>query len=186
MSEANPRQVFTVPNLISALRLLGVPLFFWAITTERFGTALLLVIVAGISDWADGQLARRLDQYSDLGEKLDPIADRLYIAATLLGLAITSIVPWWFVALVVARDVVMAGYLVWLRGKGILGVPVHYVGKGATMLLLYAFPVLLLGQVFPGIEPVARAAGWAFALWGLGMYWYAAWLYWGQRGEVRS
>lgn len=184
MADLDDRRVLTIPNALSASRLAGVPVFLWAITSHRFTLALLLLVYAGFSDWADGQIARRLHQYSRLGEFLDPLADRLYIGTTLIGLAVVEVLPWWIVTAVVARDVVMAVYLAWLRARGILGIPVHYVGKAATMLLLYSFPILMLGEAVPALSAPARAFGWAFGLWGVGMYWYAAFLYWLQRREV--
>lgn len=186
MAADDGNRILTVPNLISASRLLGVPFFYWSIVSHRFLLALLLLIYAGFSDWADGQVARRMHQYSRLGENLDPLADRLYIATTLIGLAVIDVIPVWLVIAVVARDACMLAYLAWLRTKGIFGVPVHYVGKGATMLLLYSFPMLILGEAFSSLHGFARAFGWAFGLWGVGMYWYAALLYWLQRGDVEA
>lgn len=182
----NDSRILTIPNLISASRLLGVPFFFHAITERNFGLALAFVIYAGFSDWADGKIARSLNQYSKLGENLDPMADRLYIASTIIGLAIIEVLPWWLVAAILARDACMFAYLGWLRTRGIFGVPVHYIGKAATMLLLYAFPVLILGEAVPAFHDACRAFGWAFGLWGLGMYWYAAFLYWHARHEVEQ
>ena len=179
-------RVLTIPNLISASRLVGVPFFFHAITSHAYFLALALVIYAGVSDWADGKIARALDQYSKLGERLDPMADRLYIASTIVGLAIIAVIPWWLVIAIVSRDAVMLCYLVWLRSRGIDMVPVHYIGKAATMLLLYAFPLLILGEAVPALFEPARAFGWAFGLWGLGMYWYAAFLYWSERQDVEA
>lgn len=182
----NDSRILTIPNLISASRLLGVPFFFHAITERNFGLALAFVIYAGFSDWADGKIARSLNQYSKLGENLDPMADRLYIASTIIGLAIIEVLPWWLVVAILARDACMFAYLGWLRTRGIFGVPVHYIGKAATMLLLYAFPVLILGEAVPAFHDACRAFGWAFGLWGLGMYWYAAFLYWHERHEVEQ
>lgn len=182
----NDARILTIPNVISASRLLGVPFFFHAITERSFGLALGFVIYAGVSDWADGKIARALNQHSKLGENLDPMADRLYIASTIIGLAVINVLPWWLVVAILLRDVLMALYLMWLRGRGIFGVPVHYIGKAATMLLLYAFPILILGEAVPSLHQVCRAFGWAFGLWGLGMYWYAAFLYWSARGEVEA
>lgn len=186
MTADDGNRVLTLPNAVSASRLLGVPFFYWSIVSHRFALALALLVYAGFSDWADGQLARRLHQYSRLGENLDPLADRLYIASTLIGLAVVAVIPLWLVVAVMARDICMLGYLAWLRRRGILGVPVHYVGKAATMLLLYSFPIFILGQAFPSLFQVTRAFGWAFGLWGVGMYWYAALLYWWQRGEIEA
>jgi cardiolipin synthase len=185
MSDDESR-LLTIPNLISASRLLGVPFFFHAITERSYGLALAFVIYAGFSDWADGKIARSLHQCSKLGERLDPLADRLYIASTIIGLAIIDVVPWWLVMAILARDAVMFVYLLWLRTRDITGVPVHYIGKAATMLLLYAFPVLILGEAVPALQDVCRAFGWAFGLWGLGMYWYAALLYWNEREDIES
>lgn len=179
-------RVFTIPNLISASRLVGVPFFFHAITSHSYFLALALVIYAGLSDWADGKIARALDQYSRLGERLDPMADRLYIASTIIGLAVIEVIPWWLVIAILSRDVFMFAYLLWLRRRGIDVVPVHYIGKAATMLLLYAFPLLILGEAVPAVFEPARAFGWAFGLWGLGMYWYAALLYWGERQDIEA
>ncbi len=186
MAVEDGSRILTIPNLISASRLLGVPFFYWSIASHRFLLALALLVYAGISDWADGQVARRMHQYSRLGENLDPLADRLYIATTLIGLAVIAVIPVWLVVAVVARDACMLVYLAWLRTRGIFGVPVHYVGKVATMLLLYSFPILILGQAFTSVHDVARAFGWAFGLWGVAMYWYAALLYWLQRGDVET
>ena len=177
-------RVLTIPNLLSASRLLGVPFFLFAITSRHFWLALALLVYAGASDWADGKIARALDQYSRLGERLDPLADRLYIGSTVIGLAVIHVVPWWLVVAVLARDVVMLVYLLWLRARDIDPPPVHFVGKAATMLLLYSFPLLVLGQAWPASQEVTRALGWAFGLWGVVLYWYAAVLYWGEREDV--
>jgi cardiolipin synthase len=177
-------RIVTIPNAISALRLVGVPVYFWMLISEHYGWACMLMVFAGVSDYLDGWLARRLQQFSTVGEALDPIADRLYIGFTLIGLAIVDVVAWWLVVAIVARDVVMLGYLLWLRlAKQIEGVEVHYIGKVATTMLLYAFPILVLGEAVPALHDVCRAFGWAWALWGLCTYWYGAFLY---LGEART
>lgn len=166
--------IMTVPNAISLLRLLGVPLFLWLLLVQEMDVAAFLVLVAGgVSDWLDGYLARRLNQQSPLGEVLDPLIDRLYIAATLVGLALRGFVPWWLLLLLVSRDVVLLGLIPVLRKQGRVALPVTYVGKTGTFALLWGFPLLLLG-VFPypwGATVVA--IGWAFALWGTFLYWWA-------------
>lgn len=171
-------RVFTVPNLISFARLLGVPVFLWLILGPHAdGWAVALLILAGISDWADGKIARATGQISRLGQLLDPVADRLYIAATLLGLALRGIIPWWLVVVLLSRDLVLALLLPPLRRRGLIGLPVHFLGKAATFCLLYAFPLLLLGDHPGTFGMVMRVVGWAFAIWGTGLYWYAAVLY---------
>ena len=111
MSTGAPEQhvsdrVLTVPNALSAARLLGVPVFLWAILTERDGLALVLLFLAGLTDYLDGKIARKYDLVSRVGQLLDPVADRLYIVSTLLGLAWREIIPWWLVAVLFAREAV--------------------------------------------------------------------------------
>ncbi len=166
-----PERVWTVPNALSVLRLLGVPLFLWLLLgPEADEWAVVVLMVAGITDWADGKLAKWLNQYSRLGALLDPAADRLYIVSTLVALALRGIVPLWVVALIVGRDVVLSLALVVLRRYGYPPLQVHYLGKAATLLLLYAFPGLLLadgtGWLATAIEPFA----WAFTIWGTALY----------------
>ncbi|MBX6371652.1 MAG: CDP-alcohol phosphatidyltransferase family protein [Acidothermus sp.] len=176
-----PRRVLTVPNLLSALRLLGVPIFLWlALGPRADGWALTVLALAGVTDWLDGKIARRLGQISRLGELLDPTADRLYILATLVALSVRGIAPWWFTGLLIARDAVLGLFLVPLRRAGVGPLPVHFFGKTATMTLLYALPLLLLGSWNGPVPHAARTVGWAFALWGLALYWYAGFLYGGQ------
>lgn len=177
-TEIQTDRILTIPNIISFIRLLGVPVFLWLILVpEADGWALVLLIAAGISDWLDGKIARATGQISKLGQVLDPIADRLYIAAALLGLALRGIIPWWLVVLILARDLVLAAFLPGLRKRGLVALPVHFLGKAATFCLLYAFPLLLLGDAPGALGTVARVFGWAFAIWGTGLYWYAALLY---------
>ena len=122
-------------------------------------------------------IARAWNQQSRLGQVLDPTADRLYIAATLAGLAIRAIIPWWLVGVLVARELVLGVALLVLRRHGYGPLQVSLVGKTATLCLLYAFPLLFLGD-HPGTPAtVARVIGWAFAIWGTGLYWWAAVLY---------
>jgi len=166
-----PDRVWTVPNALSLLRLLGVPLFLWLLLgPEADGWAVGILMVSGFTDWLDGKLARWLDQSSKLGALLDPAADRLYIVSTLVALALRGIVPVWMVAVLVGREVVLAVALLVLRHYGYPPLQVHYLGKAATLLLLYAFPGLLLadgtGWLATAIEPFA----WAFTIWGTALY----------------
>ncbi|GAB3673863.1 CDP-alcohol phosphatidyltransferase family protein [Actinocorallia lasiicapitis] len=179
-------RIWTVPNALSLARLLGVPLFFWLVLAEHDGWAIGLLMLAGLSDWADGKLARALNQTSKLGTMLDPLADRLYIFATLIGLTVREIVPWWLTGLLVAREVYMSGLLGVLKHYGWTGLPVNFVGKAATMNLLYAFPLLLWGSHDGTVATVARVLGWAFAAWGTALYWYAAALYTVQARQLIS
>lgn len=180
-------RVLTVPNILSALRLLGVPLFLWLILVpEADGLAIGVLVLAGFTDWLDGFLARRWHQISRVGQLLDPVADRLYILATLIGLLLRGIVPWWFVVLLVSRDVIMSVVLVVLKRRGVTGLPVHFLGKAATFCLLYAFPLLLLGDGTGWLAQTANVFGWAFAVWGTALYWWAAVLYLGQARRIMA
>jgi cardiolipin synthase (CMP-forming) len=179
-------RVLTIPNLISFARLLGVPVFLWLILVpEADGWAFILLAVAGASDWVDGYLARRLNQRSELGVLLDPLADRLYIAATLLGLALRGLIPWWLVGILVARELFLLALLPRIRRSGRLALPVTYVGKSATFCLLWGFPLLLLGGQ-PTFGVAALAFGWAFALWGTYLYWWAGLRYAQQAFALRA
>jgi cardiolipin synthase (CMP-forming) len=185
-------RVLTLPNAISAVRLAGVPVFLWLVLGPRKPATDLIACgllgLAGISDWLDGKLARMLDQGSRLGQVLDPAADRLYIAATLIGLAIRSIIPWWLVGVLAARELLVGGGLARLRRSTGLGtLQVSLAGKAATLCLMYAFPLLFLGAHAGDPATVVRVLGWAFAIWGTALYWWAAMLYLAQiQGLVKG
>ena len=174
-------QIFTIPNAISVARLAGVPVFLWLVIGVRTATgdwwAVGLLIASAASDWLDGKIARALHQETRLGQLLDPAADRLYIVATVVALAVRAIIPWWLVALLAAREVVMAGVLWMLRRRGWGALQVSFVGKTATLCLLYAFPLLFLGSHVASYAETAKVAGWTMAIWGSALYWCAALLY---------
>ena len=177
-------RVVTVPNLISAARLLLVPLFAWLVAEGHDGRALGVLAAAGASDWLDGVLARRLHQVSRLGQMLDPAADRLFILVTLVALAWRDVVPVWLVVVLVARDVVLGIMLVVLARAGYPPLRVHLAGKAGTFAVMYAFPLLLLSELDSTLGTVAGVLGWAFALWGVALYWFAGALYLAQAGSV--
>jgi cardiolipin synthase len=170
--------VLTIPNLLSIVRLAGVPLFLWLLLVQRAdGWAFLVLVLSGISDFLDGYLARRLQQTSTFGQVLDPVADRLYILSTVIGLAWRDIIPWWLAIALPARDLLLWGLVPFLRTRGYSALPVHFLGKAATANLLYAFPLLLLGEGSGTLPLLAKVFGWAFAIWGTGLYWWAGLLY---------
>jgi len=176
-----PDKVVTIPNLISLARLLGVPVFLWLVLGVNSPAgdwwAVGLLIASGVSDWLDGKIARALNQQSKLGQLLDPAADRLYIVATVIALAVRAIIPWWLVAVLAARELLMAVVLAVLRRHGWGALAVSFVGKTATLCLLYAFPLLFLGSHVAGYAETAKVAGWTFVIWGSALYWCAALLY---------
>ncbi len=181
-------RILTIPNLLSLLRLAGVPVFLWLVLgPHRDGIALLLLIASGLTDYLDGKLARLLNQSSKLGALLDPTADRLYIASTVIALTIRGIIPLWLLIVLVVRDVVLLAFgPVLLRmGYGI-ALPVHFLGKAATFNLLYAFPLLLATTGDNWVATVARPFAWAFVIWGTALYWWAIGLYAIQVQQLRA
>jgi cardiolipin synthase (CMP-forming) len=175
-------RIVTWPNALSALRLAGVPVFLWLVLVPRTATADLIAAgilgLAGITDWLDGKLARMLNQQSRLGQLLDPAADRLYIAATIIALAVRGIMPWWLFAAIAGRELIVGVALLVLQRRTVYGaLQVSFVGKAATLCLMYAFPLLFLGDHSGTAAEVVRVIGWAFAIWGIALYWWAAMLY---------
>jgi len=182
---ALPDRLWTVPNGLSLARLAGIPVFLWLVLgLHANGWAVLLLALSAATDWLDGKIARAFHQESRLGQVLDPAADRLYIAATLIALAIRGIIPWWLVGLLAARELVLGVALLRLRSHGYQPLQVSFVGKAATLCLLYAFPLLLLGAYAGPAATVARVAGWAFGIWGTALYWWAAGLYLAQTRQL--
>jgi cardiolipin synthase len=180
-------RVLTIPNALSVARLVGVPFFLWLVLNEYDAAAVIVLMVSGFTDWLDGKIARRWNQMSRVGQLLDPAADRLYILATLIGLTVRDVVPLWLTIALVGRDVLLSFTLPVLRRHGYGPLPVHFLGKAATFNLLAGFPLLLLGQIGEGdslVNEVAHAFGWAFAIWGTALYWWAGVLYVVQVSQV--
>jgi cardiolipin synthase len=181
------QQLGTVPNLLSLLRLALVPVFLVLILNGRNVEAIIVLAVASITDYLDGYFARKLKQETRLGQLLDPAADRLYIFATLIGLAIVGYSPLWLTIVVIARDVILLFTYPILASRGYGPLPVHYLGKAGTFALLYSFPLLLIAAAFPDISLFVLPVAWAFALWGIGLYWWAGFVYLAQvRSVVKS
>lgn len=170
-------RVFTVPNILSFLRLGLVPVFLWFIVTAEDVLALVVLVVSSISDYLDGVIARRFNQITRLGQLLDPAADRLFIFAALIGLSVREILPWWLTVIIIGRDVMLGVLGVILANHGYGPLPVHHLGKVATFCLFYALPIIMLGQAFTDIAWLTAPIGWAFALWGAFLYWWAGFIY---------
>jgi cardiolipin synthase len=164
-------RVLTLPNLLSLIRLLGVPLFLWLLLGPHAdGWAIVVLALSGVTDWADGKLARALGQSSRVGALLDPAADRLYIVATLIAFVLRDVVPLWVVVLLLGRELVLGITLLLLRRAGWPPLQVHYLGKAATFLLLYAFPMLLLADGDNPVASIARPIAYALTVWGGALY----------------
>jgi cardiolipin synthase len=173
-------EILNIPNVLSSLRIALVPVFLWLLLEELFVPAITVLAIAGLTDFLDGYLARKLNQTTKLGKILDPVADRLYIFATLLALSATGYVPWWLAALVILRDLLMLISLPVLASVGHRSLPVHYLGKASTFALLYAFPLLLMGKIFTDAAFIITPIAWAFALWGVALYWWSGFVYFWQ------
>jgi cardiolipin synthase len=171
-------RIWTWPNALSMVRLAGVPLFLYLLLGPHAdGWALGILMFSGFTDWADGALARKLNQTSRIGALLDPAADRLYILATLVGLVLRHVIPLWLALVIVGRDVVLGLCLPLLRRAGYAPPAVHYLGKAATLCLLYAFPCLLMGAHHGRLADIARPIAWGFTIWGTALYLIAGVIY---------
>ena len=173
------RRVWTIPNVLSFIRLALVPVFLYLLLARHaWGAATGILMFSGTSDWADGKIARLVpDQSSRLGELLDPLVDRIYMVTVPVGLALAGVVPWWVVAILLGRDIVLAATLPVVRSRGLDALPVTYIGKAATFALMSGFPLVLLGQWDALWTKVIGAIGWGFVIWGIGMYLWSAVLY---------
>jgi len=175
--DAVSSRVWTIPNILSFVRLALVPVFLWLIIRGDDALALLVLVISSVTDYLDGLIARRFHQITRLGQLLDPAADRLFIFATLIGLSVRDIVPWWFLAVILARDLLLVAIGIGLANRGYGPLPVHHLGKVATFCLFYALPIIMLGQAFPALAPISDPIGWAFAAWGAFLYWWAGAVY---------
>jgi cardiolipin synthase len=171
-------RVLTVPNILTVARLILVVAFAWLILGPGAELwAAVVLIIAAITDYLDGFIARRWHQVSRIGQILDPLVDRVTVLAVLIVLGLSEILPWWLVLLIIARDVVLLALVPALRSRGLFALPVHYLGKVATFLLFASFPLLLIGTGNAAWQSLADAIGWGLLVWGVGLYWYGAVLY---------
>ncbi|MFU0538521.1 CDP-alcohol phosphatidyltransferase family protein [Gardnerella vaginalis] len=171
-------RVLTVPNVISFLRICSIPYLAVLIAQHKMWPALIVLAIAALSDCIDGYVARTFNQVSKLGQILDPIADRLLIVCSTLALAFAKIIPWWALALVVLRDAIMAILIVILAQYDYGPLPVNFMGKTGTALLMVTIVLFMI--VFAiATEPmlILYAAAIACAIWGITLYWFAGILY---------
>ena len=164
--------ILNIPNALTALRALGVPVFLYLfLVAEEPIASFVVIALGGITDYLDGKIARALKQTSEFGAKFDPTVDRLYIAAVIIALAIKDYLPWPLVFAIIARDLILFLVIIYQKFRGIPFLEVSFLGKAATFNLLYAFPFLLLEEVSV-IGPWCFAAGWSFAIGGISLYFY--------------
>lgn len=173
-----PDRWLTIPNLLSVIRLALVPVFLWLLLGPKAdGWALAVLVYSGVSDWADGKLARWLNQASRLGAILDPAADRLYTLATVVAFVLRDIIPLWFALVLVGRDLMVAVCIWVLRRNGFGPPEVTYVGKAATFNLMYAMPLLLIAQGGSDFATFVRPVAYAFVVWGSALFVWSGLLY---------
>ena len=175
-------RVWTLANAISVIRLMAIPVFLWLVIEDRLLPAFVLLVVAVLTDFVDGMIARRMNEITQLGQFLDPFADRLFIAATVIALAIQDVVPWWFVIAVMLRDALLGvGGLVMSRyGAGTL--PVKWWGKVATFGLLFVLPLFLLSVMVSeylsaSVGGVLMMVAWPIAVIAVVLYWVVGFSY---------
>jgi cardiolipin synthase (CMP-forming) len=184
MAEENvaSSRVFTAANAVSVIRLMAIPVFLWLVIEDRLLAAFILLVAAVLTDFVDGMIARRMNEITKLGQFLDPFADRLFIAATVVALAIQDVVPWWFVVAIMLRDALLGmGGLVMAR-YGAATLPVKWWGKVATFGLLFVLPLFLLSvmvteHLSATVGTILMFAAWPIALLAVVLYWLVGFSY---------
>lgn len=164
--------MLNIPNALTMLRALGVPTFLYLfLWLDQPIAAFIVIVFGGLTDYLDGKVARALNQTTDFGAKFDPAVDRLYIAAVILALAYRNYLSWWLVGAIMLRDLILSVVVILQRIKGYQYLAVTFLGKAATFNLLYAFPLLLLTKT-EKLGELSFIFGWAFAIWGVSLYFY--------------
>ena len=194
MAQRTGGGILTIPNLLTGIRALGVPLFLFTFLKEDRPTLSFFILTIGaITDYFDGKVARWLHQESAFGAAFDPFIDRLYIVSTIIAMAIKGYLPWWLVIILIGRDAWMIIALAIQRKRHGENFVVTYLGKSATFSLLYAFPFILLqgvptfgtnaveaklnGIELHGVKSLFHIIGWSFSWWGIALYLLTAALY---------
>jgi len=175
-------RIFTLANLVSVIRLMAIPVFLILVIQDRLFPAFVLLVAAVLTDFVDGMIARKMNQITKLGQFLDPFADRLFIAATVIALALQDVVPWWFVVAVMLRDALLGGGGIVMSRYGHATLPVKWWGKVATFGLLFVTPLFLLGAILQhhgptGVGDVVMAVAWPIALAAVILYWLVGFSY---------
>lgn len=161
-----------IPNALTLLRALGVPAFlYFFLVADSPVIAFFIIAFGGATDYLDGKVARALNQTSDFGAKFDPTVDRLYIGAILIAFASQGYLSKTLVVAILIRDLLLLLMVIYQKYRNIDFVEVSFLGKAATFNLLYAFPFLLLEEI-DFIGTFAYVIGWAFAIWGVTLYFY--------------
>jgi cardiolipin synthase len=173
------RDVFlTIPNAISVLRIISIPAIAALVSHHRMGYALLVLAISAISDGIDGLVARSFNQVSKIGQILDPIADRLLILCSVLALGIAGIIPMWMLIIVGLRDLLMGIEILILAQYDYGPLPVHFVGKTGTALLMIAIVLLIFSDIWSNpFTQLLHLTGMSVGIWGVAVYWLAGFIY---------
>lgn len=183
-----PKDIYiTVPNLISVLRILSIPVIAVLVARHQMVEALVVLAISAVSDGIDGIVARMFDQVSKIGQILDPIADRLLIFCSILALGVAGIIPWWMLIIVGLRDLLMALLVLLLAQHDYRPLPVHFVGKAGTAMLMISITALIFCDIWNNpIADLLHLAALAAGIWGIGLYWLAGYIYIRQGFELIS
>ena len=175
MNDEGLDRILTVPNVITLVRLLCIPLYLWLLFgAHRQTAAAVLLAVLGATDWVDGFVARRYGQVSTFGKVLDPTADRILVGTAVISIMVYGAVPLWFGLATIAREVLVSAMVLLLAALGAARIDVLWVGKAGTFGLMFAYPTLLLGDGTAGWQEPIRVIGWVTGLIGLALAWWAA------------
>lgn len=171
-------RVLTLPNAVTMVRLLCIPVFCWLLFgAHRQTWAAVLLAVLGATDWVDGFLARRLHQVSTVGKVLDPTADRLLVGTGVIAIIVHGAVPLWFGLATLVREALVGGTVVVLAALGAKRIDVLWVGKAGTFGLMFAYPAFLLAHGHAGWQQPIEVVAWVCAVPALALAWYAAGAY---------
>lgn len=177
--------IWTVPNAISLLRIVSIPVFAVLVGRRQMAWALVVLAISALSDGLDGTLARKFNQVSKIGQILDPVADRLLIFCSVVALGVAGVIPWWVLIIVGARDLVMAIEILLLAQYGYGPLPVHFVGKAGTAMLMMTIPAFIIAEMWTGPLTLGlHLICMAGMIWGVVLYWMAGLLYLRQGYEL--
>ncbi|MFM7139633.1 MAG: CDP-alcohol phosphatidyltransferase family protein [Actinomycetes bacterium] len=162
--------ILNIPNLLTLARIAVTPLIVYLTMQNQLVVVCALIFFSSFTDWLDGYIARRFNQYTRLGELLDPISDRIYILTLLYIVYFIEALNIFFIALIVLRELIMTIVMAILKTKGVTGLPVHYLGKMGAFNLLIGIPGLIFAKAFPTQDFIWLTIGWSFLLWGMFLY----------------
>ena len=168
-------RVLTVPNALSVVRLLCVPVFAYVLLGRHaYLSAGAILAGLGATDWVDGYVARHFDQVSTLGKVLDPVADRVLVATAVVAGTVSGAIPVWLCVVVGVREAAVSGAVALLGALGAPRIDVVWAGKAGTLGLMFAFPLFLGGHSGASWHGASEALAWLFCIPGLVLAWTAA------------